>query len=399
MKNNILVSVIVTIYNKEKTLKRAIESIINQKYSNIEIILVNDGSKDSSVLICNEYKILDKRVSVINKENEGQVLARKTGLKNAKGEYIVFVDADDWIDDRMIQDMLFEALNNDVDLVSCSWILHGTNGDLEEIDEVPEGIYFSNDEKRELAKYTFFDKNKKRVMNDSLNTKLYKKELIERCLMPFPEDIVYAEDTFVAFTCFALSKKTVIKKDCYYHYVTLDSSINRASNINVLCDLNKGYVYALELIDNNKLFDVYKCQLERILLYYMFYGVNEFMGLNEHHKFVRHFFPIDSIPVGSVIAIYGAGKVGHSYYNQLKKLCKIAYWVDKNESKGKGGNEALVSIESVDINMVDYVVIAIKDEIVSGEIKDELVNGFKWPAEKILWREPQSIFDIILAKF
>lgn len=93
-----LISVIVPIYNAEKYLKICIDSIINQSYYNIQIILVDDGSEDNCPAICDEYAQLDTRIIVIHKKNQGLVLARKSGLQIATGEYITFVDADDYID-------------------------------------------------------------------------------------------------------------------------------------------------------------------------------------------------------------------------------------------------------------------------------------------------------------
>ena len=93
-----MISVIVPIYNAEKYLDKCLTSIVNQTYADIEIILVNDGSTDESLAICKKYEQDDERIVVINKRNEGLVRARKDGIRMAKGEYITFVDADDWID-------------------------------------------------------------------------------------------------------------------------------------------------------------------------------------------------------------------------------------------------------------------------------------------------------------
>lgn len=96
-----LISIIVPIYNSEKFLSRCIESIINQTYRNIELILINDGSRDKSLDICNKYKKYDNRIIVIDKENEGVSATRNLGIKTAKGDYIGFVDSDDYIDKDM----------------------------------------------------------------------------------------------------------------------------------------------------------------------------------------------------------------------------------------------------------------------------------------------------------
>ena len=97
-----LVSIIIPIYNSEKYLKKCIDSILEQKYNNLEIILINDGSTDNSGKICDRLAIEDKRIKVIHKLNEGVSIARNKGLEMAKGEYIFFIDSDDYIDENTL---------------------------------------------------------------------------------------------------------------------------------------------------------------------------------------------------------------------------------------------------------------------------------------------------------
>ena len=103
---NNLISVIVPIYNSEKYLPKCIESILSQTYKNLELILINDGSTDNSLNICNYYKSLDNRIIVIDKPNEGVSATRNLGIKIAKGDYLGFVDSDDYIEDNMYEVLL-----------------------------------------------------------------------------------------------------------------------------------------------------------------------------------------------------------------------------------------------------------------------------------------------------
>lgn len=114
-----LVSVIVPVYNMEEHLERCINSIINQSYENIEIILINDGSTDNSAIICDSLVEKDRRVKVIHKENEGVSIARNTGLSRANGFYITFVDPDDWISMQLIEQLIVKAEEESCDIVSC----------------------------------------------------------------------------------------------------------------------------------------------------------------------------------------------------------------------------------------------------------------------------------------
>ena len=115
------VSIIVPVYNVEKYLDKCIESIVNQTYRNIEIILVDDGSPDKCPEICNEWAKKDDRIKVIHKENGGLSSARNAALEIAQGDYITFVDSDDWIENDMIQSMLTCAAKNDADIVCCGF--------------------------------------------------------------------------------------------------------------------------------------------------------------------------------------------------------------------------------------------------------------------------------------
>ena len=116
-----LISVIVPVYNVEKYIKKCLDSIIYQTYKNIEIILVDDGSTDNSGIICDVYKERDKRIKVIHKKNNGVSAARNTGIENANGKWISFVDSDDWIDKNYFEILISKIYNNDIDCILCCY--------------------------------------------------------------------------------------------------------------------------------------------------------------------------------------------------------------------------------------------------------------------------------------
>lgn len=117
-----LVSIIVPIYNVEKYLKRCLDSILSQSYKNIEIILIDDGSKDNSGLICDNYAAIDKRVKVIHQKNSGVSVARNVGLAHSKGEYIAFVDSDDYISQSFVEKSILNMLENKSDIIIFNFI-------------------------------------------------------------------------------------------------------------------------------------------------------------------------------------------------------------------------------------------------------------------------------------
>ena len=140
MENKPLLSVIVPIYNVEEYLEKCLDSIINQTYKNLEIILVDDGSPDKCPQICDEYAKKDDRIVVIHKENGGVSSARNLGLDIAKGEFITFVDSDDWIDETMYEKMMLKQAEENLDLVFTRYKTI-KNGSIKKIKELTMDIF------------------------------------------------------------------------------------------------------------------------------------------------------------------------------------------------------------------------------------------------------------------
>ncbi len=125
-----LVTIIVPVYNVENYLYRCLDSIVKQSYKNLDIILINDGSTDNSLKICNNYAKNDTRITVINIENSGPSICRNIGLEKAKGSYISFVDSDDYIEKNFIETLLKTQENTNADVVGCSINVNDVNGDI-----------------------------------------------------------------------------------------------------------------------------------------------------------------------------------------------------------------------------------------------------------------------------
>ena len=123
-----LISVAIPVYNGETTLRKCVDSILAQTYENIEVILVNDGSTDRSEDICRSYEQIDPRVKVISKENGGLSSARNAGIDKSRGEYIFFIDSDDWIDSDTLEVLLNAALQKDTDVTGCCTYFNYPNG-------------------------------------------------------------------------------------------------------------------------------------------------------------------------------------------------------------------------------------------------------------------------------
>lgn len=217
---NLKISVIVPVYNAEKYLQRCIDSILTQTFIDFELLLIDDGSKDKSGEICDEYANRDNRVKVFHKENGGASSARNLGLDYANGKYVVFVDSDDYISASYL-DCFYQILlkYNDVDLIIQSPIYTSTNGALKSR-EIPSKVY---DGVNILSDF---------VTDGNLDftephSKLFRLNLIQENNIRFNEKVIVGEDgIFIA--CFLRYCKMIISsEDVGYHYVKSDMSIQR----------------------------------------------------------------------------------------------------------------------------------------------------------------------------
>lgn len=212
--NNPFFSVIIPVYNVGKYLEECLESLLNQTLENIEIICINDGSTDNSLSILYEYRKKDKRVIVVNKSNGGVSSARNIGLRIARGEYIVFVDADDIAEKRLCERVWEEEKNTGGGIVVFGaniFPLKTVDNERWLIDtlEVKETVYDVNCEKALF---------KEKCSKPFLWNKCYKRDLIIKNSIWFHEDISLGEDNLFQFMVFPKADKVVFIKDVLYNY-------------------------------------------------------------------------------------------------------------------------------------------------------------------------------------
>lgn len=212
-------SVIVAIYRVEDYLPRCIESILEQTHNNFELILVDDGSPDGSPLICDEYAKKDRRVKVIHKKNGGLVSARKAGLKIAQGEYICFVDGDDFVSNDMLETYERALCREKVDVICTGHSEYYDNGKIIKVHQkVKNGFYNQNDLQAEfyhqmLSTKPFFHF----YIQPSVWSKCFKKQIADLVYKNIPNNISLGED--VAATYAILLKATSVKVIDYCGYM------------------------------------------------------------------------------------------------------------------------------------------------------------------------------------
>lgn len=222
--NDIKISIIVPIYNVEQYLNKCIESIVNQTYINLEIILVDDGSTDKCPIICDQWEKKDKRIKVIHKKNEGISAARNAGLDVVSGQYIMFVDSDDWIDLNSCEKAITSIQNNDAEIVLWSYIREFSGN------SKPKDLFgcnsklFNTFETRNVYRRLFglYESELSNPENlDSIVTvwgKLYKKEILDGIKFVDSKILAVAEDLLFNIYVFARINKIFYINERLYHY-------------------------------------------------------------------------------------------------------------------------------------------------------------------------------------
>lgn len=221
-----LLSVVVPVYNVEPYLDRCVNSILNQMYKNLEVILVDDGSTDKSGLICDEYAKNDERVIVIHKQNGGLVSARKAGSAIATGSYITAVDSDDWIESNMFEEMMEAAVKSGADVVSSGMIKDYGNHCVLGQDLIPSGFYDgANYRENVLDKLINLEDFFERRLDFYIWGRLYKKDLYIEFQNKVSNSIKIGEDVAVVFPLLYKAKSLFILPKSYYHYCVRTDSI------------------------------------------------------------------------------------------------------------------------------------------------------------------------------
>lgn len=219
--NNILVSVVLPVYNVEKYLPKCLDTVINQSYKNLEILLVDDGATDSSGNICEQYAKKDNRIKVLHKKNGGLSDARNYALDYIHGEYIAFIDSDDYVNERYIEVLLRNAINYDADISICDYktVKEEVTKPLNCIEENKTSVYTQEEAMLQILHGSY-------IMQFSVAWgKIYKRIIFNELRYPFGRKF---EDVAVAHLCFNLTDKTVYSNSQLYYYLIRSGSIKNS---------------------------------------------------------------------------------------------------------------------------------------------------------------------------
>ena len=388
MKNDVLISVIVPVYNVEKYLERCVESIIKQTYQNHEIILVNDGSTDGSGELCDRMALKDKRIITLHQKNGGSVLARRRGLEAATGEYMAFVDSDDWIEENMYASLLDIMLRTGADFVHSDCYHEFETGVIrEEIRYAGKNLYDERDDKADILYDSIFSENRRKKINQSIWSKLFKTEFARFCFYKIPEEQCIGEDLLFLCECIINSKKIAISYQSFYHYLLRKDSMIHCIDEDRLAEISLLYLNLKKVLKSYGYFKRFDADLKR---WFNMEICNLLKSGIFKLEIVKYQFGKIDLVKDKKIVLYGAGKVGKDYYAQLCKYhsCRIGAWVDADYKKQQNNPYyPITAPENMLSEEFDYVIIALSNEKTAGEVRDWMKSaGIK--KEKILWESP-----------
>jgi glycosyltransferase involved in cell wall biosynthesis len=228
-------SVVVPIYKVEKYLEKCIESIINQTFTDFELLLVDDGSLDNCPAICDSYAQKDSRIRVIHKTNGGLVSARNTGIKEAKGEYICYVDGDDWIHLDLLKNVYENAISKYApDMVIYGIVKKFRDHDEEIVNDLENGIYYKDDLKKLVYPYMMYDNRKpfcKGLIFPAACNKIYRTELLLNHYCT-EEKIRMGEDNAFVYECVYYANSIYVYNEIMYYYDQHEGAMNHSYDAN-----------------------------------------------------------------------------------------------------------------------------------------------------------------------
>lgn len=376
--NNPLISVIVPIYMIDRYVGLCIESILNQTYQNLEIILVDDGSKDRCPEICDLYASKDDRIRVIHKANGGLVSARKAGLRQSNGDYISYVDGDDWIGPGFIEGLYTAVRTSDADIVCAGFTRDLFTQSASFINNLPLGIYEGNKLKELWGAMISYPPFYRTGISTYLWNKLFKRSVLFEAQMSVDNRISIGEDGAVTYPALLKSKIVSLIDNVEYHYrqredSMLKQSARYSSEAQKLLWL---YDY-LKKWSKNKEYSLSE-QVVDYVLSIAFMRSGGRLPQDNYSIFDDRYYDKN-------IVIYSAGTFGQQLTNRFKETehCNVVAWIDDDYWEYRRCCLDVDPVESIVNCVYDYILIATVDKLVAEKAQKRL-NALGVSNQKIL---------------
>lgn len=394
----ILLSVIVPIYNVKDYIERCLESICSQTYTNLEIILVNDGSTDGSERICDDYAKKDARIKVIHKQNGGQISARKAGVQAASGNYIISVDSDDWIEKERFKNLVEKGLAQNPDMVYVAGMYKEYEDETVCISGCEEikGVYYENDIRTKLmtfpvGKGIYLE----RRMEFSHWTWCVRSDIYKRNLLRVDERIRRIEDFISIFSCILDSHKIICINEPSYHYIQRSGSINKQKANWNENHANIYYAQMKEILGRHS--EELPQETWNVIIQYLYHNIFLTNYKKLYDYYTEYLFPYTLVKKGSRIIVYGAGNIGVEMVNAIDSTSKyeIVAWVDKNPKENPRSMHKVEPLSVIFEREFDYIVVAILVANTSIAVKTELIQqGISEEKIVLMSTDEMSIEDL-----
>lgn len=364
-----LISIIIPVFNGEEYLAECIESILRQTYTNLQIVIVNDGSVDGTLSICEHYAEMDRRIKIVSKNNEGLVAARKTGINVAQGRYVGFVDADDWIAPSMYREMYDMMQDSECDLIS-SGIYRQFGDDIKFVgNTIKTGLYSYNKLETEVfPKMLYAGVYYQMGVRPNVVTKLFRRDLLKGILNRIPNEIANGEDVAISYSYILRSKSIFLTDKVYYHYRQHAQSMSQSfSDKRELKKIKTLYNY-LFMEQKESGFNIN--WVKQVNFYMSHMLVQRYCEIYDNEGTALRIF--GGIDIRKNIAIYGAGKFGKHIYQYACKLCLNCIWVDQNDVFYRKQGLPVRSVSETLRCGCNTILIAVLDENMAAQIMRQL---------------------------
>lgn len=361
------ISIIVPIYNVEKYIDKAMESIVNQTYKNLEIILINDESKDKSIKICEKYIKNDTRIKLVNQKNKGLSGARNTGLENATGDYIMFIDPDDTFELNACENLYKEIEKTNADYVIANY------RNMDEDDTKWDKPAFDTNKYKKMQVSIKEPTKCFYVMNSGVWNKIFRKEFLDAIKVKFVEKTP-AEDAIFTTYCFIKAQKVYYTPEIVYNYRLRESdSISSNCSKEYFLGINRAYKMIYNNFKENNQIDFYRFFYAKSMNYILYKFIDSELLTIEERIYVldemKWFYILsDELKVPTILKSvqYIIESIVNKDYAQTLKYCEILSQIRKimtKEAKEKMSKPSVNTYKEIDDNSINLEMLDRKERL------------------------------------
>ncbi|MBR5648191.1 glycosyltransferase [Pseudobutyrivibrio sp.] len=363
-----LVSVIVPVYNAEKYLQECIDSILGQTYENIEILVTDDGSNDKSYCIMENYATKDSRVHIFRQENQGPNAARLNGLEHSNGEYVIFVDADDYMEPELVETLIKIANTKNYDIVLSNVKTKSLIGSYYSPEVFVEGDYSGREMSEKMIDIENFFRMNVRI---TFYPHLLRSSIIKPIMENFDMKISMAEDVACLMLACMDSNRVFSTSQSLYINRMNDDSLMHQHKKSYYSSMKHLYAYMMRELSirdaSNEIYRELEILIIRVLL---------ISGYTEAFGKLDELYPFEGVKRGSRVIVYGAGAFGIELIQFFKStnLYRLVGWLDRDWRKLSRSEEKIESPETIQNLEYDYVLIANTKDKQIEQIEDALIQ-------------------------